>query len=190
MFHASFIARASSLTSIACALALVAGASACQSTPTKSDTASLHAAPDAEALANARARRLKRSLDKRGLPSSGPLYFAFDAYTLTPESQLRLRQIADQLHDDAFAEIVIEGHCDDLGSSAYNLALGEWRGNAAAGYLASLGVDKERIHVVSLGEEDPVIDGSTQEARAANRRDEFRFYVEGATAALAAPRFR
>ena len=178
---------ASKILVIASALVSVVATTACQSAPVKSDMTSLRAAPDAEEVANARARRLEKKLKDAGIPTSGPLYFAFDAYTLTGESQLRLRQIADELHADPFAEIVIEGHCDDLGSSDYNLALGEWRGNAAASYLADLGVDIERVHVVSFGEEDPVIDATSDEARAANRRDEFRFYVEGATAALKDP---
>ena len=69
--------------------------------------------------------------------------------------------------------VIIEGHCDERGSSAYNLALGEKRALAAKAYLQSMGVAPQRMETVSYGKERPLVPGHTEEAYAANRRAHF-----------------
>ncbi|TKF81452.1 OmpA family protein, partial [Vibrio sp. F13] len=66
------------------------------------------------------------------------------------------------------SKFLLEGHTDSVGSSDYNLALGEQRANSVAFYLQSKGV--EGISILSSGELAPVDTNSTSQGRANNRR--------------------
>jgi peptidoglycan-associated lipoprotein len=67
-------------------------------------------------------------------------------------------------------QILIEGHCDERGTSAYNLALGDRRANAAKEYLVSLGIDASRVRTISYGKERPFCTESTESCWQENRR--------------------
>jgi peptidoglycan-associated lipoprotein len=69
--------------------------------------------------------------------------------------------------------VTIEGHCDERGTSEYNLALGERRAVAVKTYLASLGISPDRVRTVSYGKEFPFDPGHNEEAWASNRRAHF-----------------
>ena len=73
------------------------------------------------------------------------------------------------LKDNPRALIVIEGNCDERGTTEYNFALGERRANAARRYLIANGVEASRIRTISYGKEKPVATGSNEEAWAKNR---------------------
>jgi outer membrane protein OmpA-like peptidoglycan-associated protein len=66
--------------------------------------------------------------------------------------------------------VTIEGHCDSIGTSEYNLALGERRANSVRDYLTSRGISQDRMRTVSYGEDRPIADNKTAEGRAMNRR--------------------
>ena len=66
-----------------------------------------------------------------------------------------------------------EGHCDERGTIEYNLALGERRASSVRDYLTSLGVARNRIRVITYGEERPVDPGHTEAAWSKNRRAQF-----------------
>ncbi len=102
------------------------------------------------------------------------IFFAFDSFELTPESRDVLNAKADALKKYALFNIVIEGHCDERGTSEYNLALGERRAKAAQQYLNQLGIADSRITIVSYGKERPLEQGKTEAAWNKNRRDEFK----------------
>lgn len=102
------------------------------------------------------------------------IYFAFDSFKLSPESRKILQDKAETLKKYSELSIVIEGYCDERGTEEYNLALGERRARAAYEFLILLGVDTERMQIVSYGEEYPVDPGHNEAAWAKNRRDEFR----------------
>ena len=121
--------------------------------------------------------------------SVGQLAFAFDDASLSAESQRSLEGIADVLLDAPELEISIEGHCDALGTSAYNLALGERRARAAQRYLVALGVEKSRVKVISFGEEMLANEGDAEAAHEANRRGEMTFFRRASTQAQAEPSF-
>ena len=70
--------------------------------------------------------------------------------------------------------VQIEGHCDERGSTEYNLALGERRAQSVKNYLVQLGVDPARLPTMSWGEEKPATSGSSESALAQNRRAEFQ----------------
>lgn len=101
------------------------------------------------------------------------IYFDFDKYTLLEEAKATLAEKAEFLKAHSNMNIQIEGHCDERGTTEYNLALGERRAKAASDYISTLGIAKERISIISYGKEKPADPGHTEEAWAKNRRDHF-----------------
>lgn len=99
------------------------------------------------------------------------IFFEFDKSRLTDEAKRILAENANQLKGAGAA--TIEGHCDERGTNAYNLALGEKRAKAAKDYLVSLGVDGGQITTMSYGEERPFDQGHDEAAWAKNRRAHF-----------------
>jgi peptidoglycan-associated lipoprotein len=102
------------------------------------------------------------------------IFFAFDSFELTPESRTVLNAKADALKKYSLFNIVIEGHCDERGTSEYNLALGERRAKAAQQFLNQLGIADSRITIVSYGKERPLEQGHGEATWSKNRRDEFK----------------
>jgi peptidoglycan-associated lipoprotein len=100
-------------------------------------------------------------------------YFDFDSYALTSEAKGTLEQNAKELKRVTAGNVTIEGHCDERGTKAYNLALGEKRAGAAKEYLVALGINGSRINTVSYGKERPFDDGHDDSAWAKNRRAHF-----------------
>jgi peptidoglycan-associated lipoprotein len=101
------------------------------------------------------------------------IHFDFDKYNLRPDAMDIMAQNADAMSKHAGAVIKIEGHCDERGSVAYNMALGEKRAGAARDYLANYGVGKDKISIISYGKSRPVDTGHTEDAWAKNRRADF-----------------
>jgi peptidoglycan-associated lipoprotein len=105
--------------------------------------------------------------------SLNDIYFDFDQYNLSSEAKSTLEANARELKRMSDARVTIEGHCDERGTKAYNLALGEKRANAAKDYLVTLGVTASRINTISYGKERPFETGSNESAWAKNRRAHF-----------------
>ncbi|HEX9730985.1 MAG TPA: peptidoglycan-associated lipoprotein Pal [Thermoanaerobaculia bacterium] len=103
----------------------------------------------------------------------GAVYFDFDRYELRAESRQQLAHNAEYLIDNPQVLVTIEGHCDERGTNAYNLALGSLRAEAARQYLVSLGVDGGRLETVSYGEERPLCTESGESCWRLNRRAHF-----------------
>jgi peptidoglycan-associated lipoprotein len=99
--------------------------------------------------------------------------FDFDKSDIRPGDAQILDQKLAILQANPDLRIEIVGHCDERGSDEYNLALGNRRALAAKQYLVSRGIAADRITTRSMGEEQPLVMGSTEEAWAQNRRDEF-----------------
>lgn len=102
------------------------------------------------------------------------IYFDYDSSVLKPEAVTRLDRAVEWLRQNPTVIIQIQGHCDERGTDAYNLALGERRALAARRYLIGLGVNPDRIFTISYGEEQPAVAGHGESAWRYNRRDEFR----------------
>jgi peptidoglycan-associated lipoprotein len=100
-------------------------------------------------------------------------FFDYDKSDVRDDSRAVLAADADWLKKYASVHILIEGHCDERGTSEYNLALGDRRANACKEYLASLGVDGARIKTVSYGKERPFCTASTEDCWQQNRRGHF-----------------
>jgi peptidoglycan-associated lipoprotein len=141
------------------------------------------AQPDAEAQAAEKARleaeRLKAEEAERAMAAaqqaftSEDVYFDFDSSALLPMAQEILSRKADYMLHNPGQKVTIEGNCDERGTAAYNLALGERRADAAKAFLVNLGVNPDDITTISYGEENPVDPGHNEEAWAKNRRDHF-----------------
>ncbi|TDQ77629.1 peptidoglycan-associated lipoprotein [Dongia mobilis] len=98
------------------------------------------------------------------------VYFDYDSYSLTSEAQSQLQRQGAWLQQFPAATLTIEGHCDERGTREYNLALGERRANAVANYLVALGVNSNRLSVISYGKERPLCVQSDESCWSQNRR--------------------
>jgi peptidoglycan-associated lipoprotein len=101
------------------------------------------------------------------------IFFEFDRANLRSDALMSMERNAEQLGDNTEIRVVLEGHCDERGTTEYNLALGERRARAAYDYLVRFGIDGGRLTVVSYGEERPFELGHTEAAWAKNRRVHF-----------------
>jgi len=101
------------------------------------------------------------------------IHFDFDQYSIRPEDRKILSDHADFLLKDKNVKVVIEGNCDERGTTEYNLALGDRRAQEAMNFLVNSGVDRERIKTISYGKERPLDPDHNEEAWAKNRRDHF-----------------
>lgn len=101
------------------------------------------------------------------------IYFEFDQYNLDNDDRATLRTSADWLKKNPSVRVQIEGHCDERGTSEYNLALGAKRAQTAKDYLVSLGVAENRLSTISYGEEIPVCREATESCWQKNRHDRF-----------------
>lgn len=105
-------------------------------------------------------------------PGEPSIYFDFDSALLRPEAHDVLQKVAATIRNSGRSKIRIEGNCDELGTTEYNMALGEERARAAQTYLVHLGVPKGRLQTVSYGSERPKYPGHDDDAHAKNRRDD------------------
>jgi peptidoglycan-associated lipoprotein len=97
-------------------------------------------------------------------------YFDYDKADVRTDARDALSQTAQFLRSYPQVKVVIEGHCDERGSTEYNLALGDRRAAAAKQFLASLGIAADRMESVSYGKERPFCSASTEECYQQNRR--------------------
>jgi peptidoglycan-associated lipoprotein len=99
--------------------------------------------------------------------------FGFDSYGINIEARKTLIQNADFLKTHGNIFIRIEGHCDERGKSKINLALGQKRASVVRNQLLDLGINKERIEILSLGKSKPIMLGHDKIAWVKNRRANF-----------------
>ncbi|HVI75928.1 MAG TPA: OmpA family protein [Anaeromyxobacteraceae bacterium] len=96
--------------------------------------------------------------------------FAFNKADLDTEARGILDGMAQCLKQAGNVPLTVEGHCDERGTTEYNLHLGERRAEAVKKYLVNLGLDAKSLKAVSYGKERPVCNESTEECFAKNRR--------------------
>ncbi|MDA2913012.1 peptidoglycan-associated lipoprotein Pal [Acidobacteriia bacterium AH_259_A11_L15] len=112
---------------------------------------------------------LREAFEKRARDA----FFDFDKSNIRPDGRIALTQTAELLREYPEARVLIEGHCDERGTTEYNIGLGSDRTNAAKQFLVSLGITAERIETVSYGKEKPFCFESTEECWQTNRRAHF-----------------
>jgi peptidoglycan-associated lipoprotein len=98
------------------------------------------------------------------------VFFAYDSWTISEEERQALNRNAEWMKSNSSALVKVEGHCDERGTSAYNLVLGEKRAKAARNYLVELGVGANRLSVVSYGKERPSCNEHAESCYQQNRR--------------------
>jgi peptidoglycan-associated lipoprotein len=109
----------------------------------------------------------------RGHRALREIRFDFDHSSVRAGDAKILDALADWLKRNGSQVVLIEGHCDDRGTSEYNMALGERRARAAADYLIGKGIAASRLLLISYGKERPLCEEKTEACRAANRRGAF-----------------
>ena len=168
------------------ATASPAGSSLQPSGEGRSDTTKESSLPSASTVNQPKAEKSpatsSSSLEqlKDGKPTktvaSSPLkdvLFEFDRHDLTAEARDTLRSNAEWLKRNASTRIEVEGHCDERGTSEYNLALAAKRAQATRDYLLTLGITPDRISTISYGEEIPACIESSESCWRQNRRVRF-----------------
>jgi peptidoglycan-associated lipoprotein len=98
------------------------------------------------------------------------VFFEFDRWTISEQGREALQISADWLRANPSKKLTIQGHCDERGTSGYNLVLGEKRARSIRQYLVDLGVKADRLRAVSYGKERPFCQERTEECYQQNRR--------------------
>jgi peptidoglycan-associated lipoprotein len=117
----------------------------------------------------------RRQLDL-GPERGGPLQdvsFDYDSFELSTEARETLRTNVNWLQSNSQAKVEVEGHCDERGTTEYNLALGAKRAKAARDYLVTSGIAPDRLSTISYGEELPLCKESSESCWQQNRRAHF-----------------
>lgn len=156
---------------------LVVGLGACKSKKTAEDTAAPAETSGAES-ATPQIDSTPMSFDAAGSDSgkiSGlkSINFEYDKAALTAEAKKKIQGNAEWLKGQNGVKMQIEGHCDSRGSIEYNLSLGERRAQAVKNYMVSLGVNADRLSIISYGKEKPLSHGDSEADHQKNRRANF-----------------
>ncbi len=113
------------------------------------------------------------SLDQLFLQEVSDAYFDYDSAEIRGDAKDALRKSADFFKRYPTMRVTIEGHCDERGSTEYNLALGDRRANAVKSYMVSLGIPADRFNTVSYGKEKPFCMEADEACYKKNRRGHF-----------------
>ncbi|MGA2097892.1 MAG: peptidoglycan-associated lipoprotein Pal [Candidatus Acidiferrum sp.] len=100
-------------------------------------------------------------------------YFDFNKADIRDDARTALAQTADFLRKYPQIKATIEGHCDERGSTEYNITLGDRRATAVKNYLVQLGISADRLNTVSYGKEKPFCSESTEACWQQNRVGHF-----------------
>jgi peptidoglycan-associated lipoprotein len=104
------------------------------------------------------------------------IYFDYDDSRLRPDQIDRIDRNFRYLRDNPSVKVLIEGHCDERGTTEYNYVLGENRAKGVRDYFIRNGISPARVQILSRGEEDPIDPGHDETAWSKNRRCEFKFF--------------
>ncbi len=104
-------------------------------------------------------------------PVTALVLFDYDRSALRPGETARLDELSTRFDGGAFDRVDAFGHADRIGSNAYNVRLSGQRAAAVQGYLASKGVDAEKIRTDARGETEPVTGDTCANMGAENRKN-------------------
>jgi len=121
-----------------------------------------------------RQKMLQEQMKQGGDLLNKDILFEYDSYTVAPEYQGLIKDVAAWLNQNQAVRLSVEGHCDERGTIDYNLALGQKRAEAVKAQLVKMGVKEERIKTISYGKEMPADPAHTEAAWAKNRRVHFK----------------
>lgn len=103
------------------------------------------------------------------------VFFDYDKYDIRSDAASQIAANARFLAQHPNMHFLIEGHCDERGSTEYNIALGDNRASSAKDALVRAGVSADRIKTTSFGKEKPFCTGSNEQCWQQNRRGHFVF---------------
>lgn len=101
------------------------------------------------------------------------VFFDFDSSTLGGDSKSALEDNVRIMLEHSDVKVEVQGHADERGTTDYNIALGQRRGQSVVDYMQAKGIAGSRVKVVSYGEEKPLVAGASEQAWSQNRRAEF-----------------
>jgi peptidoglycan-associated lipoprotein len=113
---------------------------------------------------------IKQEQTATALAGLTDVFFGFDSWNITEEGRQALQADAEWLRINPGKAILIEGHCDERGTQAYNLVLGEKRAKAMRNFLVELGVGTDRLKTVSYGKDRPFCKEADETCYRQNRR--------------------
>jgi len=113
------------------------------------------------------------TLEEMFLKEVQDAYFDLDKADIRNDARAALAKTTDFLRNYPQVNVVVEGHCDERGSTEYNLAMGDRRAAAVKQYLVSLGIGADRMSTVSYGKEKPFCTESNEDCWQRNRRGHF-----------------
>ena len=111
-----------------------------------------------------------RGKDYKEVPEISTIYFDLDQATLRSDARDTLSKNYQALKDHDDWEALVEGHCDERGTTEYNLGLGQKRAAAVRQYYISLGMSGSRVATISYGKESPACTDHTEDCWSKNRR--------------------
>jgi len=116
--------------------------------------------------------------DPGSILSKRSVYYDFDKSDIKDEFKPTIEAHARYLRDNGNSKMLIQGNTDERGSREYNIALGQRRAEGVRRMLMLLGARDDQVEAVSLGEEKPRAQGSTEEAYGENRRSDMLYRGE------------
>jgi peptidoglycan-associated lipoprotein len=118
---------------------------------------------------------LSDDLARQAAAALQTIYFDYNSYQLNTTAFDQLQVAASFLKSKEGLRVLVIGHCDERGSSEYNIGLGEKRAKSIKDYLQNIGIETIRIETTSYGKEQPVQSYcSNEDCHSKNRRGEFR----------------
>ncbi len=126
-----------------------------------------------ERLANEKAQKQAKILAAKKRFVNQDIHFEYDSSKLTAMAKTGLKEKAAWLRANSSVIVTIQGHCDERGTTEYNLALGDRRANTVKAYMVNLGISASRLKTISYGEEMPLDYASSESAYRKNRRAHF-----------------
>lgn len=111
--------------------------------------------------------------DSGAIPGLVSINFGYDSANLSEENKMKLQGNAEWLKSNPGITLLIEGHCDQRGSTEYNLALGERRAERVKNFIISLGINPSQLTIISYGKEKLIEMGDTESSQSRNRRANF-----------------
>ena len=125
-------------------------------------------------LPNARVERVGEGI---AVTFDSGILFAVNQATLQPAGQQNLRDLVASLEEYEGTEVLVVGHTDSTGETAYNQGLSERRADAARNFLTGAGLEAGRVRAMGRGEEEPIASNDTEAGRQDNRRVEIAIFA-------------
>jgi len=160
------------LLTLSCLVAVGLATAACGTAARKSSAALPPAPAPTQLAAQANSEPSTRDMAARAIPELKEIHFDYDKAALGASARATLQANADWLKKNPDQLVQVAGHCDQRGTTEYNLALGQRRAKAVRDYYVMLGIPGSRVSTISYGKERPLCRESTESCWSANRRAE------------------